>query len=89
MKMATKSKQQDVSVELVVRRGAVRRFNTLKDKAANLPVAVTWDRRQEDRRRASAGGVASDRRTTDRRKEPPFTWEVGDFVVVQRPDPPE
>jgi hypothetical protein len=31
--------------------------------------------------------VPRDRRATDRRQEPPFTWELADFVVVEpRPD---
>jgi hypothetical protein len=68
-------------VELVVRRGALWRFNVLKRKTAELPVNVLWDRRQTDRRKESQD-VGRDQRDTDRRKEPPFTWEMADFVVV-------
>ena len=68
-------------IELVVRRGALWRFNALKKKTADLPVTVVWDRRQTDRRK-SPGGVQGERRAADRRQKPPFTWEVADFVVV-------
>jgi hypothetical protein len=78
-----------VSVELVVRRGAIRRFHKLKQKAATLPVKVTWDRRNGDRRTASDEATPADRRRTDRRKKPPFTWDVSDFVVVARLTPPK
>ncbi|RPI55190.1 MAG: hypothetical protein EHM55_08650 [Acidobacteria bacterium] len=71
------------SVNLIVRRGALRRFHKLTQRAANLPVSVCWDRRLHDRR-ASDGDVPDDRRNADRRRTPPFTWEVGDFVVVGR-----
>jgi hypothetical protein len=71
-------------VELVVRRGALRRFQKLKEKAADLPVTVSWDRREGERRKASDNKANPDQRKTDRRQKPPFTWEVSDFVVVQR-----
>ena len=75
-----------VTTEIVVRRGALRRFDTLKRKTSDLPVVVTWDRRQ-DERRASSGDVSTDRRRLDRRQKPPFTWELAEFVVVA-PRPP-
>jgi hypothetical protein len=68
-------------IELVVRRGALWRFNTLKKKTAELPVKVLWDRRQADRR-TEPHDQGAQRRATDRRQAPPFTWEVADFVVV-------
>jgi hypothetical protein len=68
-------------IELVVKRGAIWRFNTLKRKTAELPVKVVWDRRQTDRRAASPE-VEGERRGADRRQKPPFTWDVADFVVV-------
>jgi hypothetical protein len=71
-------------VELIVRRGAIRRFHKLKQKTADLPVEVLWDRRETDRRAAS-GKVAADRRSVDRRQKPPFTWDVSDFVVAAKP----
>jgi len=68
-------------IGIVVRRGALRRFDALTRKAADLPVEVTWDRRAEERRVSDeAAGV--ERRSGDRRKKPPFTWQVADFVVV-------
>ena len=68
-------------VGIVVRRGATRRFEALKEKTKELPVEVMWDRRQGDRRTA-AGPEGSDRRQGDRRKKPPFTWDTADFAVV-------
>jgi hypothetical protein len=68
-------------IELVVKRGAIWRFNTLKRKTAELPVNVVWDRRQSDRRDASQE-MEGERRGADRRQKPPFTWDVADFVVV-------
>jgi hypothetical protein len=63
-------------IELIVRRGALRRFDRLKKSTADLPVKVSWDRRQ-------ASSPGDDRPTKERRKEPPFTWTVADFVVVE------
>jgi hypothetical protein len=79
--VAKKAARQSNTVEIVVRRGALRRFHKLKEKAANLPVKISWDRRQGDRRSAS-NQANPERRKADRRQKPPFTWEVGDFVVV-------
>jgi hypothetical protein len=69
---------------IVVRRGASRRFDALKNQTSELPVVVSWDRRTSDRRASSNPSmeVPRDRRDTERRQEPPFTWEVADFVVV-------
>ena len=64
-----------------MRRGAVSRFEALTRKTADLPVVVSWDRREADRR-ASSEPASSERRSKDRRKAPPFTWEAADFVVV-------
>jgi hypothetical protein len=71
-------------IQLIVRRGARARFQKLKEKTKDLPVKVVWDGRKDDRRRASAD-VADDRRASDRRGKPPFTWDAGDFVVVEKP----
>ena len=69
-------------VELIVRRGALRRFDKLKSATGEMPVKLTWDRRLRERR-ASGNAVGEDRRQTDRRKKPPFTWNTADFVVVK------
>jgi hypothetical protein len=69
-------------IRMVVRRGALRRFNALKKQTAELPVVVSWDRRQSDRR-AVSGDIARDRRRTERRQAPSFTWDLADFVVVE------
>jgi hypothetical protein len=71
-------------VELIVRRGALKRFDSLKQNTADLPVKLSWDRRLQERRR-SATNVEREARRTDRRKKPPFTWDVADFVVVEPP----
>jgi hypothetical protein len=82
--MAKNRTRPDVSVELVVRRGALRRFHKLKEKAADLPVNVTWDRREGERRTESNHKATPDQRKADRRQKPPFTWDMSDFVVVAR-----
>jgi hypothetical protein len=71
-------------IEVIVRRGARDRFQKLKEKTKELPVAVVWDARKDDRRRGSAH-IPDDRRANDRRGRPPFTWDAGDFVVVTKP----
>jgi hypothetical protein len=75
-----KSSQKPIGI--VVRHGALRRFDQLTRKTAELPVVVSWDRRQADRRPPSRQGEKTDQRKAERRKEPPFTWEVADFVVL-------
>jgi hypothetical protein len=72
------------AVEIVVRRGAMRRFDALKTRTTELPVVLTWDRRIDHRRDAAASaGVKGDRRENERRRQPPFTWDLADFVVVE------
>jgi hypothetical protein len=73
-------------VELIVRRGALRRFDKLKQATGDLPVNVSWDKRRRDRR-LSGNVTERERRRTERRKQPPFTWEVADFVLVEKPVP--
>jgi hypothetical protein len=73
---------------LIVRRGAVQRHASLKQKTADLEVDVLWDRREADRR-AAADLVDDERRKADRRKKPPFTWDVADFAVAVERDPPK
>ena len=75
-------KKKTGAIEIVVRRGALRRFDALKTKTGELPVVVTWDRRTDERRGETAS-VKRDRRQTDRRRKPPFTWDLADFVVVE------
>jgi hypothetical protein len=73
-------------IEIVVRRGAIRRFDALKTRTSELPVVVTWDRRTDQRKGkddADATSAKRNRRQTDRRREPPFTWDLADFVVVE------
>jgi hypothetical protein len=70
-----------------VRRGALRRFDHLKTKSADLPVEIKWDRRASDRR-GTAAEADEDRRRAERRQAPPFTWDTADFVVVGEPDTP-
>ena len=72
---------QKKPVGIVVRRGALRRFDVLTRKTADLPVELSWDRRTTDRRKTSSE-PSVELRSGDRRKAPPYTWEVADFVVV-------
>ena len=67
---------------IFVRIGALRRFHTLTQKTADLPVEVVWDRRREERRGDQAS-TEGERREADRRKKPPFTWDTADFVVAE------
>ena len=75
------------SIEIVVRRGAIRRFDALKTRTSELPVVVTWDRRTNERRDDEPSGAKRNRRQTDRRRKPPFTWDLADFVVVEPAKP--
>lgn len=70
-------------IEIVVRRGAIRRFDALKTRTSELPVVVTWDRRTDERRDDDATGAKGNGRQADRRRKPPFTWDLADFVVVE------
>jgi len=70
-------------IEIVVRRGSLRRFDALKTRTAELPVVVTWDRRL--RREEDEPGAKAKRRYAERRRTPPFTWDLADFVVVEPP----
>lgn len=71
---------------IVVRRGALKRFDSMKKKTVGLPVDLVWDRRVSGERRAESGNAEGERRKTDRRQQPPFTWSLADFVVVTPPD---
>src|SRR5437763_14005851 len=78
-----KPRAKSSAVEIVVRRGAMRRFDALKTRTSELPVVVTWDRRTDQRRDADATTARTrDRRQNERRRTPPFTWDLADFVVV-------
>jgi hypothetical protein len=72
---------------MIVRRGALKRFDSLKRKTAHLQVEVEWDQRQDDRRQEHSLSD-SERRGPERRMKPPFTWDLADFVVVT-PKPPD
>jgi hypothetical protein len=64
----------------------MRRFDALKTRTTELPVVLTWDRRTDQRRDADADAstaVKRDRRQNERRRQPPFTWDLADFVVVE------
>src|SRR5436190_5614677 len=75
-------KHMTPTLQIVVRRGALRRFALLNEKRGELPVAVLWDRRAADRRTES-DRPAGERRHAERRREPPFTWTAAEFVVVE------
>jgi hypothetical protein len=78
-----KKREARVSMHLIVRRGAKRKFQELADKTTHLPVRVTWDRRKGDRRVAAGNGHV-ERRTSDRRGAPPSMWDLSDFLVVTK-----
>ena len=68
-------------VTLVVRRGALRRFDRLKQATQELPAEVIWDRRAEGRGKdPGASGVGP---AENRRKTTPSTWDLADFVVTE------
>jgi DNA-binding NarL/FixJ family response regulator len=71
-------------LELIVRRGAQRRYDLLRRKTIGLPVVVTWDRRGQERRVAAIDVASGERRRLERRQSPPYTWEVADFVLIER-----
>jgi hypothetical protein len=72
----------------IVRRGALRRFDRLKQAAADLPVDVIWDRRTKPAGKPAAPREESPR-AADRRQQASFTWKHADFVVVDEdPDEP-
>lgn len=71
---------------IVVRRGALKRFDSMKQKVEGLPVNLVWDRRVGGERREDAARVEGERRRSDRRQDPPFTWSLADFVVVDPAD---
>jgi hypothetical protein len=74
-------------VTLVVRRGALRRFDRLKQATRELPADVVWDRRQQPPSVETSG--SSDRAPEkDRRKGAPSTWELADFAVVESSSTP-
>jgi hypothetical protein len=79
--------KQSSFVRMFVRIGALKRFHFLKQKTADLPVSVEWDRRRTDRRSADDAGSANVRKV-ERRATPPFTWDTADFVVVEEPAVP-
>lgn len=73
-------------IELIVRRGALRRFDKLKQATAELPVKLTWDRRvNEARGTAKPGQGKRDPGYAERRAAPPYTWDAADFLVVGKP----
>jgi hypothetical protein len=73
-------------IAIIVKRGATRRFHTLKRDTAEMPVTILWDRRTSERRTAARDGATPAARDgVDRRKKPAFTWDLADFVVVAPP----
>ncbi len=77
-------KRKAPSIQIVVRRGALRRFASLDEKRGELPVALLWDRRLNDRR-TDGESASGERRVSERRREPPFTWTTAEFLVVETP----
>ena len=69
-------------IELIVRRGALRRFDKLTQATKALPVKVIWDRRTAASGTAKPGAEREPGRP-ERRRQTPFTWAAADFVVVE------
>jgi hypothetical protein len=63
-------------VEIIVRRGALRRYDKLTTRTSELPVQVRWDRRVNLIGNPPLG-------LRNRRGPLPFTWKAADFVVVE------
>jgi hypothetical protein len=68
------------AITIVVRRGARKRFKALEQKTADLPVVLSWDRREGERRTSTRD--VPDRRKRERRQDAPFSWTTADFLVV-------
>jgi hypothetical protein len=79
--------KQPSFVRMFVKIGALKRFHFLKQKTADLPVSVEWDRRRSDRR-SDDEATSANVRKVERRATPPFTWDTADFVVVEEPAEP-
>jgi len=73
-------------ITLVVRRGALRRFDRLKQATRELPADVIWDRRGAGK--GPASGAHADGPAQDRRKATAPTWDMADFVVTSKADAP-
>ena len=70
----------------VVRRGSTKRFARLQKHTAELPLEVVWDSRHADRR-TKRDRVKIESRRAQRRHNPPFTWDVADFLVRKETRP--
>ena len=71
------------SLRIFVRRGAIRRFDKLTAGAKHLDVPVEWDRRAARSGTESAKTSSPADPATERRLEPPSTWTLADFVLVE------
>jgi len=70
-------------VTLVVRRGALRRFDRLKQATRELPAEVIWDRRGKGKSGSDSSSAAVADPTKNRRKTTPSTWDLADFVLTE------
>lgn len=71
------------SILLVVKRGALRRYDALQRQTSDMQVEVIWDRRSRARRaHDSAPASSHERRAGDRRQRKSYTWQAADFVVA-------
>jgi hypothetical protein len=75
-------KPSTAPIELIVRRGALWRFDKLTQATKALPVKVIWDRRTAASSTAKPNGEREAGRP-ERRRQTPFTWTAADFVVVE------
>jgi hypothetical protein len=73
---ASQADKKSPTVGIIVKRGALRRYDRLTSAVGELPVELTWDRRTGQRSAERAGQA-------ERRGTPPPTWDMADFVVVE------
>jgi hypothetical protein len=77
------TKKSTPPVTLVVKRGALRRFDRLKQAARELDAEVIWDRRAGGRDQPASSGNGAVEPSKNRRKATPSTWDLADFVVSE------
>ena len=67
----TTAEKKQERIEIVVRRGAIRRFDALKTRTSELPVVVTWNRA-----RTIAGTKATQTARRETRDRQSGAWKL-------------
>ncbi len=73
------------SITIVVRAEARELFDRLAVCRTDVSVRVMWDRRKGRERRTSTDPAVFNLRKGERRRQPPYTWDAADFIVVEDP----